>query len=282
MMTHATFPANDAGRAFCCGTGAGKASGRALLGISALLFVASTAATIIWCTSMSAMGGMLMPGGWTMSMAWMPMCGQTWFCGAGSFLLMWVVMMVAMMLPSLVPMLWRYHQAVGRTREMRLAWLTVLVGSGYFFVWTVFGVVAFPVGVGLTAVAMQQPALARAVPIAVGVVVLIAGALQFTVWKARCLACCRQVPGRSHTLPADTATAWRYGLRLGLQCGHCCANLMAILLVVGVMDLRAMAVVMAAVTVERLAPAGERIALATGAVAIGAGLLLIARAAGFG
>jgi predicted metal-binding membrane protein len=191
-------------------------------------------------------------------------------------------MMVAMMLPSLVPVLWRYHQAVGRTGEMRPAWLTALVGAGYFFVWTVFGMIAFPVGVGLTALAMQQPALARAVPIAVGAVVLIAGALQFTAWKARRLACCRQLPGRGHTLPADTATAWRFGLRLGLHCGHCCANLMAILLVVGIMDLRAMAVVTAAVTIERLAPAGERVALGTGAVAVGAGLLLIARAAGFG
>ena len=57
---------------------------------------------------------------------------------------------------------------------------------------------------------------------------------------------------------------------------------MAILLVVGVMDLRVMAVVAAAITVERLAPAGERVARATGAVVIGAGLFLIARAAGLG
>jgi predicted metal-binding membrane protein len=57
---------------------------------------------------------------------------------------------------------------------------------------------------------------------------------------------------------------------------------MAILLGLGVMDLRAMAVVAAAVTVERLAPAGGRVARATGAVAVGAGLLLIARAAGLG
>jgi len=55
---------------------------------------------------------------------------------------------------------------------------------------------------------------------------------------------------------------------------------MAILLVIGVMDLRAMAVVAAANTVERLAPAGARIARAIGAVAVGAGLVLIARAAG--
>jgi hypothetical protein len=83
------------------------------------------------------------------------------------------------------------------------------VGAGYFFVWTVFGMAAFPLGVALAAIEMQQPALARAVPIAVGVVVLIAGALQFTAWKARHLACCREAPGRGRTLPADAGTAWR-------------------------------------------------------------------------
>ena len=240
-----------------------RASQQAFLGVSALLFAASAAVTIVWCASMSAMGEMPMPGGWTMSMAWMRMPGQTWPGAAASFLGMWVVMMVAMMLPSLVPMLWRYRQAVGRTGETRLGRLTALVGVGYFFVWTVFGMAAFPLGVALAAIEMQQPALARAVPIAVGVVVLIAGALQFTAWKARHLACCREAPGRGRTLPADAGTAWRHGLRLGLHCSHCCAGLMAILLVIGVMDLRAMAVVAAAITVERLAPAGERVARAT-------------------
>jgi predicted metal-binding membrane protein len=52
---------------------------------------------------------------------------------------------------------------------------------------------------------------------------------------------------------------------------------MAILLVIGVMDLRAMAVVAAAITVEHLAPAGERVARAIGAVIVGVGLFLIAR-----
>jgi predicted metal-binding membrane protein len=55
---------------------------------------------------------------------------------------------------------------------------------------------------------------------------------------------------------------------------------MAILLVIGVMDLRAMAVVAGAITVERLVPAGERVARAIGVVIIGTGLFLIARAAG--
>ena len=259
-----------------------RVSERAFFGVSTLLFAASAAATIVWCASMSAMGGMPMPGGWTMSMAWMRMPGQTWAGAAASFLGMWVVMMVAMMLPSLVPMLWRYRQAVGRTGETRLDWLAALVGVGYFFVWTVFGMAAFPLGVALTAVEMRLPALARAAPIAGGVVVLIAGALQFTAWKERHLSCCREAPGCDCTLAADAGTAWRHGLRLGLHCSHCCAGLMAILLVMGVMDLRAMVVMAAAITVERLAPAGERVARAIGAVVVGAGLFLTARAAGLG
>ena len=219
-----------------------------------------------------------MPGGWTMSMAWMRMPGQTWPGAAASFLSMWVVMTVAMMLPSLVPMLRRYRHAVGRTGETRLGRLTALVGMGYLFVWTMIGAAAFPLGVALATIEMRQPTLARAVPIAVGGVVLLAGALQLTAWKARYLACCREVPERGRTLPADARTAWRHGVRLGLHCGRCCANLMVILLVLGVMDLRAMAVVTTAITVERLAPAGERVARVIGAVTVGAGLFLIARA----
>ena len=55
---------------------------------------------------------------------------------------------------------------------------------------------------------------------------------------------------------------------------------MAILLVVGVMDLRAMALATAAITIERLAPSGERVAQVIGAAAVGAGLFLVAHATG--
>ncbi|MCU1228653.1 MAG: hypothetical protein JWO97_1537 [Acidobacteria bacterium] len=219
-----------------------------------------------------------MPGGWTMSMTWMRMPGQTWPVAATSFLGMWLVMMIAMMLPSLVPMLSRYREATGITRRSRLNGLTAVVGVAYFVVWTMLGIAIFPLGVALATVVMQRPSLARAVPIAIGVVVLLAGALQFTSWKARHLRCCRESPGR--TLPANSGAAWKHGLRLGLHCIYCCADLTAILLVTGVMDLRVMAVVTAAITVERLAPAGERAARGIGVVVIGAGLLLIGRAVG--
>ena len=285
-MTHTTSLANnleahirrskDAGLMF------DRSSNLGFVGVAALLFVVSSTLTIIWCSSMSAMGEMPMPGGWTMSMTWMRMPGQTWAAAAATFLGMWIVMMVAMMLPSLVPMLWRYRQAVWSKGETRLDWLTALVGVGYFFVWTLFGIVVFALGVALATIVMQQPLLARDVPIAIGVVVLIAGGLQFTGWKTHHLAHCRAAPVRRPASTANAGTAWRHGLRLGLHCSLCCGGLMMVLLVVGVMDLRVMAVVTAAITLERLAPAGERIARVIGAGALGAGLLLVARAAGLG
>jgi predicted metal-binding membrane protein len=180
-------------------------------------------------------------GGWTPSMAWMRPPEQTWPGAAASFLGMWTVMMVAMMLPSLVPMLWRYRETVGRAGERRVGWLTALVGAGYFVVWTAVGAAVFPLGAALAALAARLPALAHAVPVAAGGVVLVAGALQLTTSKSRHLACCRQAPEPGRLLPANAGTAWRHGLRLALHCGQCCGNLMAILLAVGVMDLPAMA-----------------------------------------
>lgn len=251
-----------------------RTSHRAFVGVSALLLVASAAATIVWSASMSSMDGM--------SMAWRRMPGQTWPGAAVSYLGMWAVMMVAMMLPSLLPNLRRYREAVGRTGGSRLGRLTVLVGLAYFVVWAAFGMAAYPLGVALASVEMRLPAVAHAIPIAAGLAVLLAGAFQFSACKARHLVCCRTVPAAGDTLPADAGTAWRQGLRLGLHCAVCCAGLMTILLVIGVMDLRAMAAVMVAITAERLAPAGERVARAIGAVAVAGGVLWIARAGGLG
>jgi predicted metal-binding membrane protein len=248
---------------------------RAFIAVSGLLLAVSTAITVVWCVSMSAMGGMPMPGGWTMSMAWMRMPGQSWPGAAAIFLGMWIVMMVAMMLPSLAPMLWRYRQTASAADEKRLGRLTTLVGVGYFFVWTLIGAVLFPLGVVLAAIQMQQPAIARAAPVAAGLVVLIAGALQFTGWKLRHLACCRVTAVCKRPLPDDDATAWRYGMRLGLHCAQCCAGLIAILLVIGVMNVGAMAVVAAAITIERLMPAGERVARIIGGIIVTTGLLII-------
>ena len=283
-MTNPTFLVNNFESGTSTTTGAGsvslQASRRTFSGALAMLFVVCMAATTVWCISMPAFDDMPMPGGWKMSMAWMRMPGQTWADAAASFVGMWVVMMAAMMLPSLTPVLWRYRESVWRTRETYRDRLTMLVGLGYFFVWAMVGLAVYPVGAAMATIEMEQPVLARALPIVAGLVVLMAGALQFTKWKAHHLSCCREAPGRDCVLSAHPAAAWRLGLRFGLHCGLSCANLTAILLVVGVMDLRAMAAITAAITAERLAPASEHAARATGIVVAGAGLILIARAAG--
>jgi predicted metal-binding membrane protein len=199
------------------------------------------------------------------------MVSEPAFLGAAaSFLGMWVVMMMPMMLPSLVPMLRRYRHAVQRTAKPPLGRLTAVVALGYVAVWTAVGVLAFPLGVAMETVGTH-------VPLVVGTVVLTAGALQFSAWKARHLACCRRSTDAG-TLPADVRTALRHGLRLGLHCSCCCAGLTAILLVLGMMDLRAMAVVTAAITFERLAPGGERVARAIGYIAVAGSLCLLAQA----
>jgi predicted metal-binding membrane protein len=232
------------------------------------------------------MDTMPMPAGATMPMAWMPMCGQIWLGTAASFLIMWTIMMAAMMLPSLAPTLWRYRQAVGGAGESQpLALLTGLVAGGYFLVWGLLGAAVFPLGAATSAVTMRYPALARCMPIASGLVVLIAGALQLTRWKAHHLACsrghCRHESLCGRPLQTNAFGAWRYGLRLGLHCSQCCAGLTAALLVTGIMDWPAMLAVTAAINLERLAPAGGRMARAIGVVAIGAGLVLTGRAIRF-
>jgi len=255
------------------------ASQRAFVGTSVALFATSTALTITCCRSMSAMHDMPMPGGWGMSMMWMRMPGQTWTGVATSFIGMWLVMMIAMMMPVLAPVLWRYRSATVMQSHAHIGVLTALVGAAYFFVWALFGTIAFSAGEILTSLEMQLPQLARAVPGAIGAIVLVSGLLQFSAWKAHCLACCREIPECCEVLRADARTAWRHGLRLGIRCVHCCFGLTVILLVVGVMDLRAMALVTAAISVERLAPDGLRAARFIGAVLIVAGMFLTVHAA---
>jgi predicted metal-binding membrane protein len=196
-------------------------SHRAFLVVSALLFAASTTVTIVWCASMSSMGEMPMPGGWTMSMAWMRMPGRH---GPAPRVVHRHVVRDdggddAAVGGSDVVALPPSRASSGQTR---LGGLTALVGAGYFFVWTALGVATFPIGVALAELEMRQPALSRAVPIAIGLVVLIAGALQLTRWKSHHLACCRSI---TEKYPApDAAAAWRHGLRLGMHCVQCCAG----------------------------------------------------------
>jgi len=230
------------------------------IGVSAALFIGSAALTIAWSSAHD-----------------MPMCsvrsfsGQTLPSHAFEFLAMWLMMSTAMMLPSLLPSLWRYRRSVAAATAAQLDALTMCVGLGYFFAWMAAGVLAF-------AASDLIDAQRRDVPMLTGAIVLIAGVLQFGAWKARHLACCRAAPKCCETLHATAQSAWRHGVRLGWHCVHCCFGLTVALLAIGMMDLRAMALVTIAISAERLAPNAQRVARFIGVVLIAMGALMIAHA----
>ncbi|UTV53537.1 DUF2182 domain-containing protein [Burkholderia arboris] len=262
-------------------TGGAGANPRVFGAAVLVVFAVAVTATLVQHASMAAMGGEPMPGGWTASAAWLQPCG--WGAGRAltAFAGMWGAMTVTMMLPVLAPMLWRYRQNIGRQAAARPAGLVVVAGAGYFAVWMALGALVFPAGAALTGAAMRLPALARAMPFAAGVVVLAAGGMQFSAWKARRLSCCRHATGGAHRSRAATAgAAWRYGVRAAMHCSACCGNLMAVALAVGMMDLRVMAAVTVAIAAERLAPSGGRVARIAGCAAVGGGIAMIVHAAG--
>jgi predicted metal-binding membrane protein len=202
---------------------------------------------------------------------------QTWYGAAAGYLGMWLAMMVPMMTPSLVPMLSRYRRSVRGAHGIHRHGLTALVCGGYFVVWAALGVWAYAAGSALTAIELRWEPDARWLLVAPGAVLLAAGALQLTAWKARRLALCRKETEDACLLPPDALAAWRHGLRLGMRCSLSCGNLMVMLLAIGMMDPMAMAAVTAAISAERLAPAPLRVARVSGWAIIAMGTLTIAR-----
>jgi predicted metal-binding membrane protein len=227
-------------------------------GIATLIFLTAATATVIWSQSMADMGTIPLPGGNTMSAMWTPMCGQTWLGAAASFVGMWTVMMVAMMMPSLAPGLWRYRAALEAEGEVSRNGLVALAGAAYLGVWALLGLAIFAAGAALLDVLMRLPALARTLPFAEVAALLLSVAFQLATWKARLLAPCNGkaqgavVPGRTFS------TAWRHGWRFGVNCCFSCAGLTVLVLVTGVMDPGVMAFVTAAISTEKLAAAHLR------------------------
>jgi predicted metal-binding membrane protein len=182
------------------------------------------------------------------------------------------------MLPSLVPMLSSYRRSVRGADGIHLHGLTVLVGLGYFAVWAVFGVAVCAAGAGVMMIEMRGGTVAEWLPAAAGVVVLMAGGVQLTSWKARRLARCREGPGCGGPPALDAFGAWRHGLRLGVRCSLCCGSLMLALLATGMMNLAAMIALTLAISAERLAPGPLRVARVVGVAIVVVGVLTIARA----
>ena len=159
--------------------------------VAALVTIAAWIYTVRGANSMSS--GMPMPGGWEMHMAWMTMGGQSRLAHALMFLTMWTVMMIAMMLPSVMPAVLLHQRLIGSRLERgdAAAGSHIILLAGYFFVWALFGLIAYAIGMALSAAAMRHVSVSLLVPVATGGALIAAGIYQLTRWKRLCLRHCR-------------------------------------------------------------------------------------------
>lgn len=191
------------------------------------------------------------------------------------FLGLWVVMMAAMMLPSVAPVavLWTRLISGVSAGFGRVARLGMFL-SGYLLTWAVIGAVAFAALAGTGRLLTASPTAAKWLGVAI---FLAAGIYQLTPWKDWCLRRCRSpigalmyysgFKGRSRDV--------RVGLHHGATCAGCCWGLMIVLIAVGVMNVAAMAALAAVIFAEKLWRYGKPFGQAIGVVLVTVGVLAI-------
>lgn len=190
---------------------------------------------------------------------------------------MWSVMMVAMMLPSATPMILLYANLARKRKPQSPPWIRIgLFISGYVLVWTGFSVVATAVNWGLHSGAHLTSMMGRATPLVGGIMLLAAGLYQWTSLKYACLANCRSPVGflTSHWRNT-TSAALEIGIRHGVFCFGCCWLLMALLFVLGVMNLVWIAALTVFVLLEKVVPRGQMISRVAGVLMFSWGISLV-------
>jgi predicted metal-binding membrane protein len=232
----------------------------ALLALAAL----GWAATVFASHSMSRMADMSgMPG---MSAASSP---------ALAFLSVWTAMMVAMMFPSLAPVV-ATAGGDGRLQAGRRAARTLIFLIGYLAVWAAVGVGAYVLSLIAPDVRMAAPGLRGVRPVIAGLVLAVAGVYQWSPLKKLFLGRCRS--------PLDLARcewgtgaigAFRLGIAHGAQCVGCCGGLMLALFAVGVMSLSWMALVAAVIFAEKVVPQGPSVGKLAGAALLAFGVVTL-------
>ncbi len=152
------------------------------------------------------------------------------------FMLMWLTMMVAMMFPTIAPMVLAHRLVVLHRGEGALP--SVVFVLGYIVVWTVIGLVPLTAFLAFRDLPDNSPSVSW-LPRVSGVVLLVAGVYQFTPWKRLCLRACRSPLSfmMTHNFGSGAPGAFRAGLSHGAYCLGCCWALMTVLVVVGLMNL---------------------------------------------
>jgi predicted metal-binding membrane protein len=188
------------------------------------------------------------------------------------FLASWTLMMAAMMFPSLIPAVLSFSALV-RPRSRRPLLAAGCFVAGYLAVWGLLGLPAHALLAGAHALGASWPELAaRAAPLG-GLMLVACGLYQLTPVKQRCLRHCRAPHlflGQHWRDGAGGSLA--LGAHHGLYCAGCCASLMGVLLVVGVMDLAWMIGLSLLILLEKLVPAGPWIGRAAGLALCAAGV----------
>jgi len=231
------------------------AAARARLGLVAALFAI---AIVGWVWTARQMRGMD-AGPWT------SLGGLGWFLGV------WVVMMAAMMLPSVAPTVALYTRV---TRESSPASPWLFVG-GYLLTWTGAGLVAYAVGAAATAALGHRLDWGQAGHALAAATLVVAAVYEVTPLKNVCLAKCRSPLGSLLGSWREGRTgAVRMGLRNGAWCVGCCWALMAALFALGVMSVSWMALVAAIVAAEKTIP-WRRLPVATAALLLALAVVLL-------
>jgi predicted metal-binding membrane protein len=190
--------------------------------------------------------------------------------------LMWAVMMVAMMLPSATPVLLAFTAISTRLASPRPRWHLLAFAGGYVGAWACFSLAATVVQWLLLRLRLVSPMMQSTSAALAGGLLCSAGIYQFTRWKSACLRRCRSpMAFLVRHWQAGAGGAARMGLHHGLLCVGCCWALMALLFVLGVMNLWWIVVLTLLVLAEKALPGWRWLPEAAGAALIGWGVWLL-------
>jgi predicted metal-binding membrane protein len=212
----------------------------------------------------------------TVYLAWDMQHSENALCGMSQLLMfaMWIIMMAAMMVPSAAPMILIFAAINRNRREQERPFVsTGIFLSGYLVVWSGFSAVITMLQWRLHETALLTPTMASASPLLSGATLLAAGIFQLTPLKHVCLQHCRSPLGfLLANWRDDFRGVFGMGLKHGIYCLGCCWLLMALLFVVGVMNLAWLAVLTVFIALEKIAPAELYLSRVTGLLLMGAGL----------
>lgn len=192
--------------------------------------------------------------------------------GFGWFLGVWVVMMAAMMLPSVAPTVALYSRMV----RQRSALLVLMFVGGYLLTWAAAGMAAFAVGAGGSAVAGASLEWDHAGRVLAGATLLVAAGYQLSPLKDVCLGKCRSPLGMLLGSWRDGELgALQMGMKNGAWCVGCCWALMASLFALGVMSVVWMAVVAGLIAIEKTLPWARPASYGTAIVMLALGAMIL-------